>query len=163
MAAIYRPIVETTAISFELEAPTESEFVERLLRVQSRDPWLVAQAGAGEDGSGEILGYAYASDFRARAAYGATRETTVYVSTDHHGRGVGRALLEELLAILESRGVRVAIAGIALPNDASIALHQRLGFQLVGTFNEVGHKFGAWHDLSFWQRSLGPEAGPTRD
>lgn len=160
MAAIYRPIVETTAISFELEAPTESEFAARLLRVQRRDPWLVAE----DEGTAEVLGYAYASDFRTRPAYSTTKETTVYVSSDHQGCGVGRALLEELLAVLEGRGVRVAIAGIALPNEPSIALHQRLGFKLVGTFDEVGHKFGAWHDLSFWQRSLDPEAdpGPTQ-
>ena len=146
--AIYGPIVTETAISFELEVPSAAEMGSRIGAITATDPWLVAER------AGVVAGYAYGSPFRGRAAYAATRETTVYVHPDQHGGGVGRALMERLLALLAERGAHRAIAGIVVPNDASIGLHRRLGFTLVGTFTEAGHKFGRWHDLTFWERPL---------
>lgn len=148
MLAIYTPVVLETAISFELEPPTAEEFAARLAAVTARDPWLVAEV------AGDVAGYAYASDFRPRPAYRATRETTVYVADWARGNRVGTSLVEVLLADLTERGIRQAIAGIALPNPASIALHERLGYRYVGQFDAVGHKFDRWHDLGFWQRPL---------
>ena len=103
---------------------------------------------------GVVAGYAYASDFRTRPAYAATRETTVYVADWARGRSVGTTLVNAVLDVLAGDGVRQVIAGIALPNAASIALHERLGYRHIGTFEAVGHKFGRWHDLGFWQRAV---------
>ncbi len=150
MLDIYRPVVLETAISFEFEPPTVDEFAGRLAAVTARDPWLVAELG------GRVAGYTYASDFRTRPAYGATRETTVYVADWARGRSVGTSLVGELLALLAGAGIRQVIAGIALPNPASVALHERMGYRYVGTFPAVGHKFDRWHDLGFWQRPLEP-------
>ncbi|MGI9616441.1 MAG: GNAT family N-acetyltransferase [Acidimicrobiales bacterium] len=151
MLEIYTPVVLETAISFELEPPSVAEFGARLEAVTARDPWLVAEI------EGRVAGYAYASDFRSRPAYAATRETTVYVADWARGRSVGTRLVLAILDVLTADGVRQVIAGIALPNDGSIALHERLGYTSVGTFEAVGHKFGRWHDLGFWQRGLPPD------
>lgn len=150
MLGIYTPVVLETAISFELEPPSLEEFSRRVAAVTRRDPWLVAEV------DGQVAGYAYASDFRSRPAYAATRETTVYVADWARGCGVGASLVDSLLAELEARGVGQVIAGIALPNPASVALHERLGYRYVGTFDAVGYKFDRWHDLGFWQRALAP-------
>lgn len=149
IAAIYRPIVEETAISFELQPPSGPDFRRRIAATSDRgDPWLVL------DIDGTIGGYAYGSIFRSRPAYGATRETTVYVATDHHGNGIGTALLTALLDELRTMEVHVAVAGITLPNEASVTLHERLGFVPAGVFHEVGFKLGRWHDLGFWELVL---------
>lgn len=147
-AAIYAPIVRDTPISFELDAPDATEFAARIARIQAHDPWYVATR------DDEVVGYAYATEFRARPAFSATRETTVYVHPDHHGTGVGSTLMRHLLAELRDRGHHLAVAGIALPNDGSVALHEQLGFESVGVFREVGRKFDAWHDVGFWQLRL---------
>ncbi len=144
MLAIYSPIVLTTAVSFELEPPSIDDFAGRVTRIQASDPWLVFERER------EVVGYAYAAAFRARAAYSATRETTVYVHPNHQRCGVAHQLMAELMIRLSGQGAHQAIAGIVLPNEPSISLHQRLGFRHVGTFGEVGYKFGRWHDLSFW-------------
>ncbi len=148
MVAIYTPIVRDTAISFEIEAPTEVEFAGRLERITATDPWLVFEH------NGEIAGYAYASSFRSRPAYATTRETTVYVHPDHHGHGVGRTLMVALLDEITRRGARLAVAVIALPNDASVALHETLGFTRVGELHSVARKFGTWWDEGFWELQL---------
>jgi L-amino acid N-acyltransferase YncA len=154
---IYRPFVTDTAVSFELEPPSEAEFAERIARAQTRWAWLVAERGR------EILGYAYATSFRARAAYQWSVETSAYVHPGHRRLGVGRLLYERLLAILEEKGYCTAYAGIALPNDGSVALHRALGFTEVGVFRRAGRKFGAWHDVSWWQRVLREEPPPGRE
>lgn len=149
VAAIYRPIVEETAISFEFEAPSGLDMGRRIAETVGRgDPWLVLEV------DGLVAGYSYASAFRSRPAYGATKETTVYVAPSRQGQGVGAELLAALLAELQTMAVHVAVAGITLPNEASIGLHERLGFTPAGVIPEVGLKFGRWHDLGFWHRKL---------
>jgi phosphinothricin acetyltransferase len=145
---IYRPIVTETAISFEIDCPEVPEMMERLQRVQRHWPWLVME---GED---RLRGYAYTRPFRERRAYQHTVETTVYVHSNDRGQGVGRALMEVLLLRLQEAGHHAVIAAITLPNPASVALHEGLGFRQIGVFPEVGRKFFAWHDVGFWWLDL---------
>jgi L-amino acid N-acyltransferase YncA len=148
MLAIYAPLVRDTTISFETDPPSEDEFRDRVRRTSEWAPWLVAET------EGRLLGYAYASRFRSRAAYDWTVEVTVYVHADARGRGVGRALYDVLLRVLRLQRFHRVLAAIALPNPASVALHERLGFTHAGTFKEVGRKFGRWHDVGFWELPL---------
>ncbi len=143
-------MVRDTAISFEFAPPDEQEMADRIARITATDPWLVMER------NGELAGYAYASSFRNRPAYATTRETTVYVHADHQRAGVARSLMTELLADLRRRGVHRAIAVIALPNDASVALHESLGFRQVGTLHEIARKFDMWHDEALWEVALSP-------
>jgi len=146
IAAIYRPYVEGTHISFEEVAPGADEIARRM--ASPAHPWLVAE----EDG--RIIGYASTSPMRNRAAYRWSVETGIYLAPDAQGRGLGRRLLEEHLNLLEQQGFVTAIAGIALPNEASIALHEKLGFVQAGTERGVGFKLGKWVDVGRWQRDL---------
>jgi phosphinothricin acetyltransferase len=158
LAAIYAPYVTGSAVSFETDAPDAAAMLERMLAGGDLYPWLVA-----EDEEGAVQGYAYAAAFRARAAYRFAVETTVYLRADAQGQGLGRALYIPLLASLEAQGFTQAIAAIALPNDASIRLHERLGFAHAGTYRQVGWKLGAWHDVGLWQRPLAPAATPPAE
>jgi phosphinothricin acetyltransferase len=148
--AIYAPIVSTTVISFEYEAPTVAEVSERIERTLDRLPWLVA------DNEGNVAGYAYAAPHRERAAYAWSVDTSVYVTADWRKQGVGRALYTDLFAALTELGYVSAYAGITLPNAASVALHESCGYQRIGTFPAVGYKFGLWHDVGWWHRPLRP-------
>ncbi|MGE0711068.1 MAG: N-acetyltransferase family protein [Planctomycetota bacterium] len=150
LAEVYRPAVTSGFASFELEPPDAAEMTGRLAKVQLAFPWLV-----GTDPAGAVLGYAYATRHRERPAYDWTAETSVYVRPSAQGRGVGRGLYQELLARLRAQGYRLAIAGIALPNPASVALHELLGFRRAGTLEGVGYKLGAWRDVGLWQLVLG--------
>jgi phosphinothricin acetyltransferase len=155
--AIYGPIITTTAISFELTVPDETEMASRIVGRQPAHPWLVA------DGPEGVVGYAYAGRFSGRAAYDWSVETSVYLAEAARGRGVGRALYTALLATLAAQGYRQAMAGVALPNPASVTLHERVGFVPVGIYRAAGWKFDAWHDVGWWQRNLAPDgdgAGP---
>ena len=156
--AIYGPVIETTAISFELVVPSEDEMATRITSRQPSHPWLVAE---GDDGQG-VIGYAYAGPFKDRAAYDWSVETSVYLAESARGRGVGRALYAALLALLEAQGYRQAMGGIALPNEASVRLHEGAGFTLVGAYRAVGWKFGTWHDVGWWQRPLAGSDGAPR-
>jgi L-amino acid N-acyltransferase YncA len=151
-AAIYAPFVTDAAASFEGAAPTAAEFAARMERMTRTHPWLVL-----EDGD-RVVGYAYASEHRARAAYRWAADVAVYVDPAHHGRGAGRRLYAALLDLLRRQGLRIACAGIAMPNDASVGLHRAAGFELVGTYRSIGWKAGAWHDVSWWQVLLAPGA-----
>lgn len=151
IAEIYRPIVTSTSISFETSPPDGSEMTRRIEATLERFPWLVALAGR------EVTGYAYAHPFAQRAAYAWAVETSIYVRGGDRGKGTGRALYGRLLSILQELGYLHAFAGIALPNAASVALHEALGFSRVGTYHKVGWKLGAWHDVSRWQLNLGPQ------
>lgn len=158
-AAIYAPYVEGTAISFEAEPPTAEEFAERIATVAERYPWLVA-----EDADGDVAGYAYASQHHPRAAYRWAVDVAVYVDGSRQRHGTGRRLYEALLERLRELGYRVACAGVTLPNDASVGLHEALGFEPVGVYRRIGWKGGAWHDVGWWQLELLPaDAGPPSE
>ena len=146
---IYTPIVNETSISFELVPPALDTIRDRIRTVLGTHAWLVAE----QDGA--VLGYAYATAFRAREAYQWTTEVTVYVHRDHRGRGVARALYPALFRVLALQGYRTAVAVIALPNAGSVRLHEALGFHPIGVFHSIGHKFGEWHDTGWWQLQLG--------
>lgn len=148
MQAIYAPIVETTAISFEEVPPTVEEMAERVETTLRSYPYLVAENG------GRVVGFAYASQHRARAAYRRSVDVTVYVAEHARGAGVGRALYGDLLPMLAKSGFHAAFGGIALPNPGSVALHEAMGFEHVGVYREVGFKLGRWHDVGWWQRLL---------
>ncbi|GAC1517677.1 MAG: GNAT family N-acetyltransferase [Acidimicrobiales bacterium] len=154
--AIYGPIVEATAISFELVVPAVDDMASRIVDRQPNYPWLVA------DDNGTVLGYAYAGRFAGRAAYDWSVETSVYIAEAARGRGVGSALYAELFGLLAAQGYRQAMAGIALPNPASVAFHERAGFAPAGVFRAAGWKFGAWHDVGWWQRAVNDDPGPPR-
>ncbi len=148
-AAIYAHYVETTAITFDLQVPTEEDWRERLHAAGAAGhPWMVAVE------RGAVLGYATAGTFNAKRAYAATVETTVYLTPEATGRGWGSALYGALLTECAARSFHLAVALIALPNPASVALHEALGFRRVGVLAEVGHKLGVWRDVALWQLRL---------
>jgi phosphinothricin acetyltransferase len=148
--AIYGAVVETSATSFELVVPSEAEMAARIVDRQPDHPWLVAEV------DGRIAGYAYAGRFSGRAAYDWSVETSIYLADRAQGRGIGRTLYGGLLGVLAAQGYRQALGGVALPNPASVALHEGLGFVRVGVYRAVGWKFGVWHDVEWWQRDLTP-------
>lgn len=152
--AIYGPIVAETAISFEDEVPSEPETARRIEQVLAVAPWLVLE----EDGV--VLGYAYATKHRDRAAYRWSVDASVYVSGGRRRGGVGRALYRSLLALLARQGFHAVHAGIALPNAPSVGLHEALGFRPVAVYPKVGFKLGAWHDVGWWQLELRERSGP---
>lgn len=147
IAAITNHYIATTAIHFGYDAVSDAELRDHWQHHRDRFPWLVADAGG-------VIGYAKAGTWRERAAYGRTAETGLYIADRERGRGAGRALYAALLDDLTRRGFHTAVAGIALPNDASIALHQAFGFAPVGTFREVGWKHDAWRSVAFFQKLL---------
>lgn len=154
-AAIYAPFVTDSAISFEEEVPTAADFAARIERIQLTHPWIVAECEQ------RLAGFAYGCPHRERAAYRWAAEVSVYVDPGFHRRGVGRALYQALLGLLREQGLWVACAGIALPNEASVALHESLGFALVGVYRRIGYKAGAWWDVGWWQLELrSPADGP---
>jgi phosphinothricin acetyltransferase len=149
MAAIYRPYVLDSTISFEEQEVSAEEMAERVAKVQQQAlPWLVVEL------HGELLGYAYATRWRVRHAYRYSVETSIYFAAAARGQGLGSRLYRKLLQQLREQGVHLAIAGIALPNPPSIALHESLGFRQVATFHEVGWKAGRWLDVGYWELRL---------
>ena len=153
---IYAPYVENTAITFEYEVPTVEDFTTRIEKTLEKYPYLVAE----EDGL--ILGYAYASTYYARAAYDWAVELSVYVSQEARGQGVGTRLYDALEDLLEQMGYIHFLACISLPNEASLALHQKRGYQQVAHFPKIGYKFECWHDIVWLQKSLDKEAGAIK-
>ena len=147
-AGIYEPYVMGTAITFETEPPSEAEMARRIELALQSYAWLVL-----ED-AGRVVGYAYGSRFHARPAYRWACETSVYLEPGRRRTGAGRALYEALLARLVQRGYRIAVAGMTLPNEASLGLHEAMGFRPVGTYRRIGYKLGAWHDVAWAQRVL---------
>jgi phosphinothricin acetyltransferase len=147
---LYRPIVESTAISFETEPPTEEEIRRRIRDLSARYPWLVYEV------SGDLVGFAYASKHKVRAAYQWSVDVSTYVHPELRRRGIARSLYVSLFAILIEQGYFNAFAGIALPNPASVALHESMGFKPLGVFQNVGYKLGAWHSVGCWQLALRP-------
>jgi phosphinothricin acetyltransferase len=157
-AAIYAPFVTDTAVSFEDVAPGGREFGRRIEATSASYPWLIAEA------EGEVAGYAYATRWRDRAAYRWTAEVAVYVADARRRQGVGRQLYQVLFDLLAQQGLRAVCAGVTLPNDASVALHEACGFTPVGVFRRVGFKFGRWWDVGWWQLELPDSYGePPRE
>ncbi|HFU4086766.1 TPA: N-acetyltransferase family protein [Streptococcus suis] len=148
LVAIYAPYVEKTAITFETQVPAVEDFANRIEKTLKKFPYLVAVE------EGQVVGYAYASTYYARAAYDWTVEMSVYVQKEARGKGIGTLLYTALEEELTARGFKNFLACIALPNPASIALHERRGYQQVAHFKKVGYKFGTWHDIVWLQKSL---------
>ena len=155
IAAIYAPIVAATPISFEEVAPTAAEIRDRMARAAAW-PWLVAER------EGAVVGYVYASQHRSRPAYRWSVDVSAYVADSARRTGLGSKLYAGLFRLLAAQGYRNAFAGITLPNEASVALHRRAGFEPIGVYRNAGFKLGAWYDVSWWQRELlAPEAAPA--
>jgi phosphinothricin acetyltransferase len=150
---IYRPIVQETAISFELEPPSVEELRSRIAVITATHPWLVLEIDR------DVGGYAYATKFRDRPAYRWSVETTIYLSPDLRGQGLGKVLYTALIDRVADGGFANAYAGVALPNPGSEALHLSVGFQPIGVFPRAGFKLGQWHDVGWWHRPL--HQGPT--
>ncbi|TWT63424.1 arsinothricin resistance N-acetyltransferase ArsN1 family B [Rubinisphaera italica] len=146
---IYNYYITNTIITFEEEVISEAEMSRRMFDIAALNlPWLVAEV------EGQVAGYAYAGQFRTRIAFRYTVEVTVYLDMKYAGRGLGSKLYEELFAKLKELGIHVAIGGISLPNESSVALHEKFGMEKVAHFKEVGYKFDQWIDVGFWQRML---------
>jgi L-amino acid N-acyltransferase YncA len=152
VAAIYRPAVVDAATSFEVDPPDAVVMARRIEATLATRPWIVLAD------SDAVLGYAYASAHRERAAYRWSVETSAYVHPDRHRRGIGRALYSALFGILTLQGYVTACAGITLPNDASVGLHRAVGFDRVGVYHAIGSKFGRWYDVLWMERRIATPA-----
>jgi phosphinothricin acetyltransferase len=157
IAAIYRPFVESTIISFETVAPEPTEMADRIAATLTRYPWLVCEW------DGAIAGYAYATKHRERKAYRWSVDVSAYVAPRFWRRGIGGGLYRSLFGILSAQGFVNAYAGIALPNPASVGLHESVGFRPVGVYRSVGYKLSAWHDVGWWERALHHHAAAPRE
>ena len=153
VAAIYRPSVEGGLASFEEDAPDAAAMAGRIRATLERTPWLVAE----EDG--RVIGYAYAGRHHDRPGYRWAVNISVYVADGARGRGVGRRLYDELLRILHRQGFVNVYAGITLPNDASVALHEAIGMRRIGVYEGVGFKLGAWRDVAWYGLRLADPDG----
>lgn len=145
---IYAPYVEYTAVTFEYKVPSPAEFRDRILNISARYPYLTAWK------NGCIMGYAYASSFKGRAAYDWSVETSVYVSRDARSSGIGTALYKELEELLKKQNICNMCACITYPNPASIAFHEKFGYTTVAHFHKSGYKLGAWHDMIWMEKFI---------
>jgi L-amino acid N-acyltransferase YncA len=148
--AVYEPYVISTPVTFEYEVPSLEDFAKKIKTNTSKYPWLVCLQ------NGVVIGYAYASDFRYRAAYQWSHESTIYLSEAAQGKGLGRILYETLFSVLTLQGYYNVFAGVAIPNKKSEGLHTSLGFEDIGIFRKVGYKLGQWHDTRWFQLTLSP-------
>ena len=145
---IYNHFIRNTVVTFEEVPVGDDDILERIRNVTSKLPWLVCEE------QGNVAGYAYATAWHARSAYRHSVESTIYLAPDCCGRGIGTRLYSALLEELKVRSIHCVIGGVALPNPASIALHEKLGFSKVGHLTEVGRKFGRWIDVGYWELIL---------
>lgn len=148
IAAIYNWYIDNTHHTFEEAALSEQDMLLRIEKGGKTSPWFVIEQ------DGNIIGYTYAASWKTRTAYRFTRETSVYLQHDCFGQGWGKKLYQHLIDEMRNTPVHVLIAGIALPNEASIALHESLGFKKIGQFIEVGSKFDEFIDVGYWQLTL---------
>ena len=146
--AIYVPCVTNTPITFECEVPSLEEFKKRVLSISNTYPWLVYET------NNKVFGYAYANKLKEREAYRWSVELSVYVDEKHRNKGIARGLYFSLIEILKIQGFCSSFAGITLPNQASIALHESIGFTPIGVYQSVGYKLGKWHDVGWWEMSV---------
>jgi L-amino acid N-acyltransferase YncA len=145
---IYNHYVLKSTVTFEADAVAANEMRQRILEVTDSFPWLVAEI------EGEVVGYAYANHWKNRFAFRNSAETTIYLEKDHVRRGIGTRLYRRLMEELRILEMHCLIAGLAMPNPASVALHEKLGFRKAGQFDQVGRKFGQWIDVGYWQYAL---------
>ena len=148
LAEIYNHYVRHTIATFEVEDATEQDVIKRYEALTERYPWLVAEE------EGLVVGYAFSRPWHVRAAYRHTAELSIFLRDGHTGAGHGTRLYEAMLELLPDRDVHVAIGGVSLPNEASVALHEKFGFEKVAHFREVGFKLGRWIDVGYWQKTL---------
>lgn len=156
-AAIYAPYVTDTVITFETVPPDAEEMAKRIAEAVRTHAWLVL-----ED-EGRLAGYAYATPYKSRAAYRWSCEVSVYLELGRRRTGAGSTLYDALFARLVERGFRTAVAGMTLPNDASVGLHRAMGFEPVGTHRRIGWKHDAWHDVAWTQRPLALDGSPPAE
>jgi L-amino acid N-acyltransferase YncA len=149
--AIYAPYCESSPVSFEVAAPSVQQMAERIARIGAQYPWLVCEI------AGQLAGYVYACPHRERAAYGWSVDVAVYTAPDHRRCGVGRGLYASLFSLLRAQGYFKAYAGIVVPNEESVRLHEAVGFTPIAVFRGVGHKLGQWRDVGWWEFDLQPE------
>lgn len=154
LSKIYGPIVEKTTISFEEIAPDHAEMSARIQAVLRTHPWIVCEINR------EVVGYAYATQHRTRAAYQWSCEVSAYVAEAHRGKGIARALYLKLFEVLSAQGFHRAYAGITYPNNPSVGFHDAMGFSLIGVYEKVGFKHGHWRDVGWWCRELQPQINP---
>jgi phosphinothricin acetyltransferase len=152
IVAIYGPYCDGSVVSFELTAPTIEQMRERIERIVKQFPWLVCEI------DGEVAGYVYACPHRERAAYRWAVDVAVYIAPQHQRRRVGQALYTVLFQILREQGYFKAYAGVTLPNSGSVGLHEAVGFRPVAIYRGVGHKFGKWLDVGWWELDLQPQS-----
>ena len=145
---IYNYYVQNTVVTFEEEAVLQAEMIKRIHEITEKYPWYVYET------DGKIIGYAYASAWKSRCAYRYSVECTVYLQNNYTGKGIGKALYEALFSKLQQSNIHSIIGGIALPNESSIALHEKFGFAKVAHFQEVGYKFDKWIDVAYWEKVL---------
>jgi L-amino acid N-acyltransferase YncA len=156
-ARIYNHYIQNTIISFEEEPVPTAEMAARLATVVTANlPWLTIESG------GQVSGFAYASPWKKRSAYRFSAESTIYLHPDQAGLGLGTLLYGALLDELRQHPLHIVIGGIALPNPASVRLHEKLGFRKVAHFSQVGFKFGAWIDVGYWELALAAIASHAR-
>lgn len=149
VVSIYNHYIDNSYATFEVEPIDADEMLRRIEEIQAAAyPFLVCENG------GEIVGFAYANRYKTRAAYRHSVEVTVYIRDGFGGKGVGTLLYEQLFSELKNKDIHAVIAGISLPNDASVKLHEKFGFEKVAHFREVGHKFDRWIDVGYWERLL---------
>ena len=151
---IYNHYVTQTIITFQVTAVLIGDMERSIQETLDADlPWIVAEQ------SGDVIGYAYASKWKSRCAYQFSVESTVYLSPDHLGKGLGSILLKQLLKEIRQINMHAVIAGIALPNPASVALHEKFGFRKIAQFEEVGYKFDQWIDVGYWEIIMRDQKG----
>jgi len=151
ICGIYNHYIQNSTITFEGAIVSEAEMRERIKEVTKDLPWIVSCQ------NGKIVGYAYGSKWKGRCAYRYSAESTIYLDPSVHGKGMGKELYSELLSKLKNGGMHCVMGGIALPNEKSVGLHERLGFSKVAHFKEVGWKFEKWIDVGYWQLIFGNE------
>lgn len=154
IAEIYRPYIENTSISFEYDAPSSEEFLQRIRSTSADFPWIVCLS------ENEVIGYAYANPHRNRTAYQWAADVTIYFSATFHRKGLSKITYETLFSILKLQGIHTLLAGITIPNEKSVGFHTALGFELLGTYTNIGFKFGKWHDTQWYQRPLNDYTTP---
>lgn len=141
---IYAPYITDTVITFEYQVPTITEFRERMTKIQRKYPWLVCEI------NNDIVGYAYASCFNEREAYDWSVDFSVYINQKYHRMGIGRALYFALIEVLKLQGYNNAYAGVTMQNINSEGFHESFGFRLIGVYENVGYKFGRWHNVEWY-------------